>query len=456
MNSELTAEKARQYSKNPLFADKTWRWSPTAWNLSDGICQWIDNLSSAAVSFYRAIDLLYRKSWEGESVLRNEELRVPWVADYYDAGKPSWLIEHGRSAVVRSQIPAVLRPDLIPHADGIALTEWDSVPGGIGLTARLESAYELSKSPDIIELFANALTDAIREFEGTTANMVIAVSEEAETYLPEMEWICVQLKKCGFSIEVCSPQELQVLENSVLFKDERVDLIYRFWELFDYDNVSIMPKLASVVEKGGVVVTPPMKHVQEEKLSLALFHHHRLHPFWKETLDSKELDILQSAIPRSWILDPKEIPPGAYLDGPKVNGRKLTRWTDLSKASKKDKRLVIKASGFHETAWGSRSVVIGDDVSGEEWGEKISEALNHFPSPVFVIQEFMKPRTFMHPVFSEGNEVSNESGRVRLSPYFFTFDKKAKWSGTLATFCPADKKIIHGMKDGSLMPCKSV
>ena len=63
-------------------------------------------------------------------------------------------------------------------------------------------------------------------------------------------------------------------------------------------------------------------------------------------------------------MDPKEIPPGAYLDGPKVNGRKLTQWTDLSKASKKDKRLVIKASGFHETAWGSRSVVIGDDVSG--------------------------------------------------------------------------------------------
>ena len=217
-----------------------------------------------------------------------------------------------------------------------------------------------------------------------------------------------------------------------------------------------MPKLARVVEQKGVVVTPPMKHVQEEKLSLALFHHHRLEPFWKETLDTKDLDILSSAIPPSWVLDPKEIPPGAYLDGPKVNGRKLTQWSDLSKASKKDKRLVIKASGFHETAWGSRSVVIGDDASGEEWSKKISEALNHYPSPVSVIQEFMKPRTFVHPVFSDGDEISKESGRVRLSPYFFTFDKKAKWSGTLATFCPADKKIIHGMKDGSLMPCESV
>ena len=456
MSSELTAEKVRQYSKNSLFADKTWRWSPSPWSLPASICEWIENLSTAAVSFYRAIDLLYRKSWSNESVLRNDELLVPWVAEYYDAGKPSWLIEHGRSAVVRSLIPAVLRPDLIPHANGIALTEWDSVPGGIGLTAQLESVYEMSKSPDLIESFACALTDTIQDAEGRTANMVIAVSEEADTYLPEMEWICEQLKKSGLSIEVCSPQDLQVLDDSVLFRNKKVDLIYRFWELFDYENVSIMPKLARVVEQKGVVVTPPMKHVQEEKLSLALFHHHRLEPFWKETIGSKDLDILRSAIPPSWILDPKEIPPSAYLDGPEVNGRKLTQWSDLSKASKRDRRLVIKASGFHETAWGSRSVVIGDDVSGEEWSKKISEALNDYPSPVSVIQEFMKPRTFTHPVFSDGDAILKESGRVRLSPYFFTFDKKAKWSGTLATFCPADKKIIHGMKDGCLLPCESI
>ena len=155
----------------------------------------------------------------------------------------------------------------------------------------------LAKAQDMIESFACSLTDTIQDAKGRTANMVIAVSEEAETYLPEMEWICEQLKKSGLSIEVCSPQDLQVLEDAVLFRNKKVDLIYRFWELFDYENVSIMPKLARVVEQKGVVVTPPMKHVQEEKLSLALFHHHRLEPFWKETIDSKDLDILQFSNP---------------------------------------------------------------------------------------------------------------------------------------------------------------
>ena len=66
-----------------------------------------------------------------------------------------------------------------------------------------------------------------------------------------------------------------------------------------------MPELARLVEKG--VVTPPMKHVQEENITCS--HHHRLEPFWKETLNSRDLAILRSAIPRS-DPDPKEIPPG--------------------------------------------------------------------------------------------------------------------------------------------------
>jgi hypothetical protein len=44
-------------------------------------------------------------------------------------------------------------------------------------------------------------------------------------------------------------------------------------------------------------------------------------------------------------------------------------------------------------------------------------------------------------------------GRLRLSPYYFVNEGHAQLSGALATFCPADKKIIHGMKDGVLLPC---
>ena len=108
------------------------------------------------------------------------------------------------------------------------------------------------------------------------------------------------------------------------------------------------------------------------------------------------------------------------------------------------------------TAWGARSVVVGDDVSGDEWKTALGDALSAYPKPVSVLQEFRKPARLEHPVFTDDETGETMTGRLRLSPYFFVSGDQAKWNGTLATFCPADKKIIHGMKDGVLMPCGSL
>ena len=141
------------------------------------------------------------------------------------------------------------------------------------------------------------------------------------------------------------------------------------------------------------------------------------------------------------------------MAGPTVGGSPISSWHDLAKASKKERELVVKASGFHETAWGSRSVVIGSDASGEEWTGAIENALASFPEPIHVLQEFRKPALLTHDVFEDSGEIAPMKGRLRLSPYYFVRDGKAGLSAALATFCPADKKIIHGMRDGVLLPC---
>ena len=235
--------------------------------------------------------------------------------------------------------------------------------------------------------------------------------------------------------------------------DDKQDLIYRFWELFDQEEVPVMRDIAQAVEAGIVTVTPPMRPFQEEKLALGLFWHHRLEDYWRQNLNKSELELLRRIIPQTWILDPAELPPGAVLDGPEVGGERLTSWRDLASASKKERDLVIKASGFHETAWGARSVVIGSDESREDWATSIDHALDAFPNPVQVLQEFRKPVRLTHDVYDDAGEISAMQGRLRLSPYYFVKEGQAQLSGALATFCPADKKIIHGMKDGVLLPC---
>ena len=43
-------------------------------------------------------------------------------------------------------------------------------------------------------------------------------------------------------------------------------------------------------------------------------------------------------------------------------------------------------------------------------------------------------------------------GRVRLCPYYFVTGGDTKLGGILATIVPADKKLIHGMRDSILVP----
>ena len=97
----------------------------------------IQALGQACYDFYRALELLYVRSSEGKNLLRNRELLAPWVAEYLNRGKPDSLVDYGLGRGVRGALPPVIRPDLLVTDEGFAMTELDSVPGGIGLTAFL-------------------------------------------------------------------------------------------------------------------------------------------------------------------------------------------------------------------------------------------------------------------------------------------------------------------------------
>ena len=101
--------------------------------------------------------------------------------------------------------------------------------------------------------------------------------------------------------------------------------------------------------------------------------------------------VLKGLIPQSWVVDPAPLPPGAVIDGPVAQGKPLHHWMDLAEASQKERNLVLKISGFHETAWGSRSVVIGNDVSREDWTEALQEAVDMAPTHLHVLQYYLQP-----------------------------------------------------------------
>jgi hypothetical protein len=465
-----------------LFENKTWRLAPEAWPLSPEQGAQLEAIGAACLEFQQALETLYLRSVAGRNLLRNKPLVAPWIADYLDRGKPSALVAHTRDPKNRGAFPTVLRPDLLLTDDGFALTELDSVPGGIGLTAFLNRLYGSAGIPPAMPSTAggppplatilghgDAMIDnfhaslaALRP-DLRTPLIAILVSAEAATYRPEMQWLAAQLQRQGRRAVCLEPEVVFPLGGELFFDvegtPERIDIVYRFFELFDWENVRVAPDLLEAWAGGTVAIAPPMRPFQEEKLGLALFHHHLLQEFWAENLGARSLKLLRQLIPRSWIMDPTPLPPGAVLDGPRIGGRLLGDWRELATASQKERDLIIKISGFHETAWGARSVVLGSDCSREEWQAGVEQALRLAPTNLHVLQEYRKPKRVTHPVYDPPQDgrsavASPQAGRLRLCPYYFVVGGRTRLSGALATFCPPDKKIIHGMTDAALLPCR--
>ena len=69
------------------------------------------------------------------------------------------------------------------------------------------------------------------------------------------------------------------------------------------------------------------------------------------------------------------------------------------------------------------------------------------------MQRFHKARLIDHRYWDDAtDEIKTMRGRVRLCPYFFAESGKVQPRGVLATIVPADKKLLHGMRDAILAP----
>lgn len=402
-----------------LFGGGQWQYSPEPLRLNRSEAKKLTTLGHSLARFQRACDTLYRASAVGK--------QPTWISSLLDAGKPAWLVEHQRSAVAKDSFPRVIRPDLMLGEGQMSLTELDSVPGGIGITAWLSRVYA-GAGYDVLG-GADGMLEGFRSIMPGGGDILI--SQESGDYRAEMDWLAAQL---GDAWQTHDAESYAPAARAV----------YRFFELFDWQNIPCVRELA---EQG--LTTPPLKPHLEEKLWLALLWAPALRETWSSLMRASHLQRVMELVPRGWVLDPTPLPPLAALPGLDVNS-----WSEVAGFSQKERRLVLKISGFHELAWGSRGVFIGHDMPAAEWREKLDHALQNSTTQPWMMQEFREVRVIKHPVYRPDGSVVEMAARVRLCPYFFTDDTGyTLLGGCLATLAPADKKKIHGMSDGMLVPC---
>ncbi|MFQ5589128.1 MAG: hypothetical protein ACE5F7_09840 [Nitrospiria bacterium] len=443
-----TKETARQ--------NNLWRIAARPFLLNEAEHLFLEKLGHALLSFYEACNQLYLESLNGEA--------PSWAADYLNRGKPEFVLEYGRMNRFKRDLPRVIRPDLILTDNGMRATELDAVPGGIGQTAALSAAFA-AHTPEGAAL-AGGTEGMVAGFERMIRSLsvkpdpllVIVISEESESYRPEMRWLAKALRKRGLPAYTAEPKDIAFTEDGLWIdangEKRRIDILYRFFELFDLKNIPKSELMFYAAKKKRVILTPPPKAQLEEKSLFALFHHPALKTFWLRHLGEETHDFLERVFPKTWLIDPREIPPHAVIPGLNLAGNPVTNFRQLGRAKKKERELVIKPSGFSELAWGSRGVSVGHDLSEEAWRETIDNALASFQTTPYILQVFHKGKkvTVEYADF-ENNRLVPMQGRVRLSPYYFVEGKEARLGGVLATVCSLEKKLIHGMVDAVMAPC---
>ncbi len=431
-----------------------WRISPEPYWITPEEHAEFEALGHHILAFYEACNLLYSQS--------SRRVQPGWVAEYLDIGKDDAVRMYGKMNRFKRQLPLVIRPDVIPTDDGLIISELDSVPGGMGFTANLSRVY--AEFGDCIVGGAEGMVHGFAEMVRAVAGherpcTAIAVSDEAGDYRPEMVWLSEQLRKIGVPAAAVHPRDLRYDDETGILMPSgddwtRVDVLYRFFELFDLRNVPKSDLFLYAARKNDVAMTPPPKPYLEEKMLFSFLHHPALQPFWKQWLAKDARAALTKAFPRTWVMDPAELPPHAFIHGLTHRGEAVQDFRDLGDATQRERELVIKPSGFSDMAWGSRGVVIGHGIPADEWSASIDDALGAYERTPHILQEFHKGRRCRVSYYDFDKKATVAmNGRARLTPYYFVVDGKPKLSGIQATVCPADKKVLHGMVDAVVAPC---
>ena len=414
-----------------LFADKDWLATPEPFVIDQKQQNDLERLGHQLFVFQRACNQLYQQSVKGK--------QPSWVACYLDLEKPRELIEFSRRKEIRDALPRVIRPDLILTDEGWTIAEVDSVPGGIGLTGWLNQTYAalgeevIGGAEGMLDGFATVLPNG-----GD-----IVISQESATYRPEMQWLVRQLN-------ARFPERSWEVVSAENYSPRKGCDVYRFFELFDLPNIPGISALMEAARDGELTITPPFKPFLEEKMWFAFFWLQPLREFWRRELGDKYFRQLQRMIPYTWILDPTPLPQHAVI--PRLE---IQDWRDAAKFSQKERDLLLKVSGFSPLGWGSRGVSLGADLPHAEWERRIHEALANFEREPVILQQFHKGRLFDHPYWErETGELKTMRGRVRLTPYYFVEPDHVRLRGALATICPPDKKLLHGMSDAILAPSR--
>ncbi len=435
-----------------------WRLSPEPFRLSPATLAAIERLGPDLLRFSRVLASLYKRSARGTA--------PAFIADYLDRGKPEAIVRLGRQNRFKSDVPGIIRPDLILTEDGFIAAELDSVPGGMGFVGAMAQAYcelgfdTVGERDGIARGFAAMLASVAGQGAPATA---IVVSEESEDYFAELHWLAEAVTAAGLGeTHACKPEQIVFTEEALFVRlpdgrEEKLDVLYRNFELFDLLNVPKQELMLYAARHNRVKMTPPPKAQLEEKLAFALLHHPGARDALARGARRRGFERLRALFPQTWVLDPRPLPPQAAIVGPDAPAATPVHdWMQLDAARQERARLRRQAVGLLRARLGlarrARSPTISRARNGRP---RLREGLAAFDRTPHICSASTKGSACACRYFDRAKERRRcrWTGACACRRTYFVAGESVRLGGILATIAPADKRLIHGMTDAIMAPC---
>ena len=123
--------------------------------------------------------------------------------------------------------------------------------------------YDIIGSSNGMQLAFAEMVRSLAKVEHPT--LAIVVSDESADYWDEMKWLESALREVGLAAHTVKPRDVIFTEDALFLESDegkvQIDVLYRFFELFDLKNIPKVDLMLYGAKRRTVVMTPPTEDI---------------------------------------------------------------------------------------------------------------------------------------------------------------------------------------------------
>lgn len=393
----LYKPRRKEYADDGLIP---FRVSPQPLTLSKTQYEDLVRIGSEVTAYFRTVEHLYNTNHDVEELL--------------DRNLPSVM------GGIRSFNFLFVRPDLIITNEGFRLCEIETSSFGLSLADILNRAYIAAGIQTMVG--QETLSQYLRA--NTAQSGLVIDSTKTKAFEGQLRYLAERLLSGEGRQWALADMGSNLTASAA---------IWRAFYLGDYNADPLVHQfiLDQIDKNNDANVIPGLSPQMEEKAVLALIWDKRFDGYFRDRLGEESVLFLRQLIPPTWVVGSESyFLPGGFDSA-----------LELSQRSSRNRRYVLKSSGFGDNpSWGE-GVNFLHKLSANKCAQIITKTVND--ADLYIIQEYKEGIKISSSYLENGSVIKFE-GRARITPYYAVGDGSLL---AIKATLRANTELIHASTD---------